>query len=160
MFTAITPALGIVLIALLQADQPGQPLESAVGEFGEIATSAFGKTYTTYVKGDLVTGSLAWEEKDDCPPISPRKAIRAADKMCKSIVDTPDGWRWKVGSLNLFLGGENGGHCFWCVDYQAVPVEPKEGPIEIHQLILVILMDGTAIKPTVSDKVPEEKSPD
>jgi hypothetical protein len=75
--------------------------------------------------------------------------------MRKSVAKAPDGWEWKAMNLSLFVGEK---HSCWYVMFQAVPTEPEEGPIPFHELTLIVLMDGTVIKPVVEDEEPQKKS--
>lgn len=148
MLNALTP-LTIAVVALTQAP------DVDTGYYH--ISHAFGKTYKSRVDRNVVSQTPAWDETEESPPVSPRQALKLVDKMRRSIAKAPDGWEWKAMNLHLFVG-EN--PCAWYVMYQAVPVEPEEGPIPFHELTLIVLMDGTVIKPVVSVEKPEEKSQD
>ncbi|HVX16253.1 MAG TPA: hypothetical protein VHC22_34020 [Pirellulales bacterium] len=47
----------------------------------------------------------------------------------------------------------------WNATYQAIPVDPKtNGASDLHIIMLIVLMDGTMVKPVVADEEPDEKS--
>jgi hypothetical protein len=134
-------ALSLIVAALTQ---PGNPEDGY-----RLATRAFKKTYTSYADRNVVAQTLPWGDAEENPPISARQALKLADKMLRSIAEAPDGWKWKATNLNLLIG-EN--PAFWSVTYQAIPIDQNTemGP-EPHIITLMVLMDGTAIKPVVTD---------
>ncbi|HVX15761.1 MAG TPA: hypothetical protein VHC22_31535 [Pirellulales bacterium] len=57
---------------------------------------------------------------------------------------------------NLFLGEP---HTCWTVMYQAAPVEPKKGPVRFHEIALIVLTDGTAIKLVMTKPMATDEEP-
>ncbi|HEV3344171.1 MAG TPA: hypothetical protein VG125_27595 [Pirellulales bacterium] len=154
MLYALIPSL-VVVLSLGQADESEDKFC--------LTSQAFGKTYKSYMAHDAIRISPAWDEEAESPPVSPRKAIKLAEKMRKSVVKAPDGWKWEVMNLHLLfeedqLSGEV--HCAWHVMFQAIPIKQKSGPIPFHEVTLIVLMDGTVLEPTVEDAPPEKKPAD
>ena len=151
MFSAIASSLTIALAAMTQADH--------APEGDKQVSHAFGKTYTSRADPDVLSRSPWWDETEESPPVSPRRALKLADKMLRSIAKAPDGWKWRVTNQRLFIWGNM---CLWHVMYEAVPIEPEAGLLEpFHEITLIVLMDGTVVKPVLADdeKV-DEKSQD
>jgi hypothetical protein len=153
MLSAITSSLLIALVASSQITENDKFC---------VTSLAFGKTFKSNIDRDAFVNSPGWDqEKTDSPPVSPRKAIRLAEKIRKSVVKAPDDWKWHATTLQLFLTGGHGNHCAWHVTFQAMPVEPEAGLLPHYQEItLIVLMDGTVVKPVVADEKPDEKSQD
>lgn len=125
-----------------------------------VTSHAFGKTFKSTIDHDAFVKSPRWDqEKTDVPPVSPRKAISLAKKMRESVVKAPEDWQWHATTLLLFITGDN--HCAWHVTFQALPVELEAGLVpEYQQVTLIVLMDGTVVKPVVTDEKPGEKARD
>lgn len=110
---------------------------------------AFGKTYKSHVAKEVADKTPRWSNREENPPVSPREALKLADKMLRSIAKAPKGWKWQAMHLNMLLG-EN--PCLWFVTYQGVPVEPEGvSSIPYHEITLIVLMDGTVIKPEITE---------
>lgn len=153
MLSTITSPLALVLLALTQTTEA--PNKSC------ITSRAFGKTYKSCVDENSFRSSPAWNrEKQSSPPVSPRKAVQVAEKMRKAVANAPDGWKWELMNLNLTFREDD--HCAWLVMFQAIPALPEdEQRFPLHEITLVVLMDGTAIEPTVGDdEEPAKKIPD
>ncbi|HVA45004.1 MAG TPA: hypothetical protein VNH11_01340 [Pirellulales bacterium] len=152
MLSAITSPIAIALLALIQVQE--------TDDMFCLTSRAFGKTYKSRMAHDALLNSPTWDkEKADIPPVSPRKAIRLAEKMRNSVVKAPDDWEWHTVDLHLFLEGD---HCVWHATFQAMPIEPAAGLVPRHEEVtLIVLMDGTVIEPVVSnDEDGDKKSQD
>lgn len=114
MFSAIASSLAVAAIAATHIG----------GSDGSYSCSsiAFGKMYRSDVDKQLAAKMPRWSDKDEDPPVSPRQALKLADKMLRSIAEAPDGWKWQSVHLRMLLG-EN--PCLWYVTYQGVPVDPE-----------------------------------
>lgn len=139
-------SMALAVLALAQA-----PYQTVETEDDYHVSRAFGKTYKSSVDPRVVFNTPPWNDEEESPPVSPRQAIKLAGKMCESVATAPDGWKWKAMNLNLFVGER---YTYWSVMYQAVPIKPKGGPVEFHEITLIVLMDGTVIKPVVTDDKP------
>jgi hypothetical protein len=140
-----------VVLALVMFTQP--PGESDVVE---LISQVSGKTYITRVSDVAIRKTPRWDDDSDSPPVPPRKALKLAEKMKKSLVDNPDELRLMQLTLTPHAGG-----WFWLVVYSAPPdllrrAEPDEPP-ELPSLDLVVLMDGTVIEPIVEQALPEKE---
>jgi hypothetical protein len=148
MFNAIASSLTIAVAALTQA------YEAPDGS--KHVSHAFGKTYTSRANPEAVNQTPTWDEAEESPPVSPRRAIKLAGKMLRSTAKAPDGWKWEATNQRLFVRGNL---CLWHVMYQAVPIEPEAGLLPpFHEITLIVLMDGTVVKPVVADEKGNERS--
>lgn len=144
MLSAITSPLAIALLALTQGT--AQPFVAETDDGFRITTVASEKYYQSYLTRDAIRKTPAWDqEKDDSPPVSPRKAIRLAEKMRKSVVKA-DNREWEVANMHLIFEGT---HCAWYVTLRTALTEAElEGGLS-NEVTLFVLMDGTVIKPKV-----------
>lgn len=138
--TAASP-LAIALLALIQA--PALGVQESETEDGFCLTSrAFGTTCTSCATCDAILKSPAWDQETESPSVSPRKAIRLAEKTRKSVVKAPDGSKWNVADLRLRFVGD---HCAWQVTFRASQLEA--GLVDSHEVAIFVLMDGAVLKP-------------
>ena len=142
MLTATISPLAVVLLAFIQATD-AEPTENE-NQFS-VASRVFGKRYLSNVSDDDVRNSPAWTEEANSPPVSPRKALKLAEKMRDSVVKLPDGWRWERMSLTLLFDED---HCVWHISY--LPVPPDEN-LSFQDITLVVLMNGIVVKPVATD---------
>jgi hypothetical protein len=154
MVSAVTSLLAIALLALMQVRE--------TDDMFCVTSRMFGKTYKSCLTGDVLRDTIrkspAWDQETESPPVSPKKAIKLAEKMRKSVLKAPDDWEWHTMDLHLFLLGDD---CVWHVTFQAMPIEREAGLISPHEEItLIVLMDGTVIKPVVVDEEPDENISD
>lgn len=101
---------------------------------------AFGKTFVSGVSAEMIFFTPTWDEADENPPVSARAALRLAENMRDSFAEAPDGYTWTPGSPTLMQQGE---HCMWLVYFMA----KRSGDKEKHALTVIVLMDGTAVRP-------------
>jgi hypothetical protein len=81
-----------------------------------------------------------WKVQDDSPPLSPRKADKAATAMFHKLIKNTAGWERE--SINLKSMGD-GVH--WVYEVVFSPVQLKLGvPPTLH---IFVLMDGAVVEP-------------
>lgn len=120
MLSALTSPLAIALLALTQGT--AQPFVAETDDGFRITTVASEKYYQSYLTRDAIRKTPAWDqEKDDSPPVSPRKAIRLAEKMRKSVVKA-DNREWEVANMHLIFEGT---HCAWYVTLRTGLTDPR-----------------------------------
>lgn len=108
--------------------------------FFRASDTAFGKTFASKLTADALLSSPEWDENSENPPVSARSALKAAREMRDLVITTPEGFEWTRGSLTLMRPSE---HCFWLVRFRAA----SENDDGWHHFTVVVLMDGTALKP-------------
>jgi len=108
---------------------------------------AFSKQYVVTISDDALQKSPAWAEEAENPPVSARKAIKLADGMKDSLVKDSKDFKWTLRSASLQPAGA--GKWFWLVYYEAEFQGVSTGIP--NYLRLVVLMDGTVIKPDVKE---------
>ncbi len=122
---------------------------SLLCEAGETHFSyAFGKKYKVEISDEALRRTPIWRDDSDNPPVSARKAIKAADEMRLKLVNDTEDFKWRRESAAIiFLG--NSGRCVWEVNYEARFQGNSSGVP--NRLRLFVLMDGTIVQPEVSD---------
>ncbi|HVX10207.1 MAG TPA: hypothetical protein VHC22_03295 [Pirellulales bacterium] len=157
MLGAITSPLAIALLVLTQ--EPAQPFVVATDEgyrvTTRVTTPESERLCESYVTRDAIRKTPAWDrDKSDSPPVSPRKAVRLAEKMRKSVVKD-DTREWEIPNMHLIFEGD---HCVWCVTFRTEPHLPEAGLVSFDEVTVFVLMDGTVVKPKL--KGPEEFLPE
>lgn len=137
MSTGMFRVTSIVVASVLANPTPG---DLQIGSYGN------GKQYTVSVSKDMLEKSPRWMEPDENPPISARRAIELATAMKDSLVKDSDSWKWKLRSASL---EPIDGHWFWEISFEGKFDGFLEG--RPPNLRLVVLMDGTVVKPLVKD---------
>jgi hypothetical protein len=125
------------LIALLS------PLVHASPTF---VSYAFGKQYAVTISREALENSPAWKDDVDNPPLSARKAIKLAEELKNALVKDSKEYKWKLVSAELHPGDK----WFWLINYEAKFQLGDSSGIP-NNLRLVVLMDGTVIKPEVAN---------
>ena len=142
------------------AEQRPTQAYSAV-EFYYFGQSEFeGVTYSFGTSGNVFNATPNWNESEDFPPLSPRKAVFAAFEEAKRL--RPDVSEWRVETVAL---DRLQNHWFYRVQFARnyrVPAGAgrvvssgytNTNPIEIHlPLTVPVLMDGTAVRGGVSSR--------
>lgn len=117
-------------------------------------SEAFGKRYISTVTWKEINAAPKWGPDDDNPPVSARKAIKLATKVKDSLVKDDRHYQWRLDSVELhYWGGDN---WYWVATYQAYFKGPGGSTGPPIMLRLVVLMDGTAVKPDVINLRPRE----
>lgn len=105
-----------------------------------------GEYYTT-ITDVALRATPSWHVDQKHPPLSARKALRLGDALKKKLVRDTESIGWKLASLELKPDSiEN--KWFWVVRYETFPKQGSgsfQGPI----LGVIVLMDGTAVKPSL-----------
>jgi len=87
-----------------------------------------------------------WATDKEHPPVSAKKAIRAAEMVRAKIVADKDGWEWKLDMVALHPAPD--GHWYYVVSYEATSKDIAIVGLP-PRLSLVVLMDGNVVKPAV-----------
>lgn len=110
-----------------------------------------GKAYViTFTREDLAK-TPAWHSDAENPPLSARKAITLADALREKLVKDSDEWHWMRAAASIQFDNESG-RCYWLVRYEAESADGVPLAGSPPHLRLVVLMDGTILKPKVHDK--------
>ncbi|WP_254507973.1 hypothetical protein [Anatilimnocola floriformis] len=115
-----------------------------------MASYAFSKVYLVTISAEDVERSPAWSDDAENPPISARKALQLALAMKNSLVKDQDNFKWQLKSAELTPTFDRPGKWYWLVTYEAIFQGGSTG-MPPH-LRLVVLMDGTVIKPVIKDQ--------
>jgi hypothetical protein len=112
---------------------------------------AVNKIYVVTVTRGALKKSPTWTPDAENSPLSAGRAIKLANEMKDSLVKDSNGYKWKLRDVSLSPDDYEGGKWFWVISYEAS--FHKEGFIVYSSgtqpfLRLVVLMDGTVIKPT------------
>lgn len=75
----------------------------------EYVSYAFGKAYKVRVSGEMIQRAPQWLEKDDNPPVSPRKALRIAEGLANKLIGDRAGYRREPQRDGLCLKPTEGG---------------------------------------------------
>ena len=142
MLSAIAPCLAVAILSI------GQAHDVPVLEY---RTPIFGKTYVAKLWSSKVLQTPEWDENDENPPVSARKALALAKKTRDSTVELPSGFEWK--HPELFLRSIEG-RWVWFVYYYATP-EKADSELP-PSVMLMILMDGTPVPLEVEKDKPEK----
>jgi hypothetical protein len=106
-----------------------------------------GKQYVVEVSREALEKSPAWKDDDENPPLSARRAIRLANAMKGSLVKDSDDYKWQFETAALT---SDSGKWYWVIRYEAhFQRGVSSGPRAF--LRIVVLMDGTVIKPVIHD---------
>lgn len=108
---------------------------------------AFSKQYSVSITREALEKSPTWKDDVENPPLSARKAIALANELKDSLVKDSDDFKWTLQSASLQPAGD--GKWYWLLHYDAIFRGASTG-IPNH-LRLVVLMDGTVIKPGIRD---------
>lgn len=115
---------------------------------------SFGKRYISTVTWKEIEASPKWAPEEENPPLSARKVIKLATKVKDSLVKDDRHYRWQLDSAELHHWG--GDYWYWVTTYQAYFKGPGAWSGPPILLRLVVLMDGTAVKPDVIRLRPRE----
>lgn len=139
-------AAPLIAVALLGR---GETDEAVAAKF---SSQAFGIKYKVTVTPSALHRTPDWDNAEN-PPISAKKAATLATAMKDSLVNESRDVNWELKSLGLVKVQQK---WLWTVRFEAKNEMPLADPIreastwrEIQYLMLVVLMDGTVIRPTV-----------
>ena len=105
-----------------------------------------GKRYDFTVTYAQIQLTPDWNEDADNPPLSPRKALARARTDLRTFL--PDAAKWTHPKITL---SEVGAPHKWMyiVEFEGpLPPNMVDGPVD--QMRVLVLMDGTAIKPVIT----------
>jgi hypothetical protein len=124
---------------------------SGAGVRIEINSYGLGKRYAVVVTQAALDKAPAWKAEADDPPLPARKAMKLAGATKDRLVQDTKDWVWRQASAALEESTD--GRWYWLVSYEA---RPRDGLLSgvAPYLRLVVLMDGTVVKPKVSDDRP------
>ena len=117
--------------------------------FGDVFfSSSYGdKIYRFTITDEELKNYPLWFPDQDTPPLAPRKAVSSAREVLKTLVRDAD--KWKLQEIGLVPIGS--GESKWVYTVQFHPPLPPEGiDGRIPNLKLVVLMNGTAVKPKIA----------
>jgi len=111
----------------------------------EFVNSAFGKEYKTLVTKEMIKHAPQWEKEAETPPVSPRKAIRVAERLTKKLIGERPGFQRRLESISL-KPMEDG--WIWLIRFEWIATNTNSTGLP-DALSVFILMDGTAVQPQV-----------
>jgi hypothetical protein len=129
-------------------------LQPATPEAGSIHYSyAYGKRFAFTVGEADIRKAPQWGEGDDNPPLSARKALKAANDELKGLV--PQTADWTLESLNLHKWRGDDSRWYYIASFVAKPQREKPTALftsdgQPRSLRIPILMNGTAVHPEVT----------
>jgi hypothetical protein len=89
-----------------------------------------------------------WTVESSNPPLAARKAILLGKEVKKGLVNDTKKYRWQFIAARLCRDTEVD-RWYWKISFEA-NVRPGQLPDYIQDLDIVVLMDGTAVRPTVT----------
>ena len=110
-----------------------------------IYSYAFSKQYVVRVSNEALKESPSWKDDAENPPLSAKKAIKLANDMKDSLVKDGKSFKWILESASLKPA--RGDRWYWLLNYEVEFEGAHVGPPQ--NLRLIVLMDGTVIKPEV-----------
>ena len=120
--------------------------DDAIYPFDEFFSHAFGKSYSVRVTDELLSKSPKWLEASQHPPVSPRKALAAADALAKELVGVQNHYRRYLEGITL-KPIKNG--WVWLVKFDWIFDGSATGIPD--NLIVVVTMDGKVIRPEIAE---------
>ena len=139
----VTTIASILLLAV-----PGADPEPKVGVY----SYHLGKKYAVLVTQAALDKAPVWKADADDPPLSARKAMKAAGAARARLVPDTADWKWDLRSAALWEASP--GRWYWEVTF--VAEYPRGGVVgRAPTLRLVVLMDGTVVEPEVSEDKPK-----
>lgn len=132
--TRVTVALAVFAAVCVETDLAAQVLVSYVSYNN-------GKALESVITADAIDRTPAWDESTADPPLSARSAMKLADGMKDKLVHDAEDGRWERVATELRSATAN--HWYWLARYELQ--KAATGPVP--DLIILVLMDGTVIKP-------------
>jgi hypothetical protein len=114
---------------------------------------AGGKKFAVTVPDEAVKKAPAWKDDSDDPPLSARRALKAADAVKDRLLgDAKTGYKLDGLTLEPYPLSKEGSGWIWVANYRSTAGSAGVIPF----LRLAILMDGTVVEPVVTkDRVTE-----
>ena len=128
-----------LICAVLMASNAAAAQEAEYTAEGE----AFGVSYSSYVFRESLEKTPRWERNAEHPPVSARRALRIAEKEA-GIVSAREGYERRVHQVALVPVRDR-----WIWEVSFIWKGRVGGGTGIPDYLqVIILMDGSAIKPT------------
>ena len=138
--------LGVIAMILQYANLPEDDSEDEVTR--TIYSNAFDNEYISDILLSDLMKSPAWQDNADNPPISARRAIQLAGQMRRTLFKDNEDYHWQLYAAEIGFGRNR--RCWWDVHFLARSTTGGSGvPDDLH---VIVLMDGTVLKPKVSSK--------
>lgn len=111
-----------------------------------LPSQGIGKRYEVTITRGMLEHSPAWPVAEANPPVGARKAIALAEREKSTLVKDDNRWTWRLESATLMPFDHD--RWYWVIGYTADFREKGGGlPPRVN---LVVLMDGTVVRPKVT----------
>ena len=111
-------------------------------------SSRFGTNeYSCVVTQEGLEKVPKWPQTDEWPPLSPKKAIQAAKGVMRGLVEGVGVEDWSSEKITLRRAGSVGNWVYVIAMASVFPPSVVVG--QAQSIEVVVLLDGTAIKPKV-----------
>jgi hypothetical protein len=112
-----------------------------------LASKAQGKVFTFKFTREQLLKTPVWKLQDDFPPLSPRKAEKAATAKFQKLIKNAKDWNCDGIALeNPFM--DEGNRWIYLVVFSP-PIALNF--VESDSIQIIVLMDGTVVEPIVTD---------
>jgi len=119
----------------------------------EFVGTDFNDTYTVTVTRLALQKSPSWNKQSENPLLPARKALKLATDFRKSFVKDAPRWKWELECIGLRHATAAGSEkWFWVAHFQEWPGEGMALGGVPPDLFVVVLMDGTVVKPVVKKR--------
>jgi hypothetical protein len=111
-----------------------------------------GKRYTVIVTDDRLKKTASWDTKESNPPLSARDAMKHAVALEKTLLKESGNKTWELESLALTPNEQGSGveKWYWVAHFSVrKELTASSGPPP--DIYIVVLMDGTVIKPIIAE---------
>jgi hypothetical protein len=142
-------------------DEPSAMNPNPRGFDSTVRGRAFGHRYSSQPhRSDSPLAEVPrWTDDASEPPISVREAIVIAGRKVDELVEVPDGYtrhvnyawlrHWRNGSFPQ-------GAWYWVVQFEWLRSDGQGPPRPVHQLSILVLMNGQAVTPRKQRLPPDE----
>jgi hypothetical protein len=122
------------------------PASTSFAELG-FPSRALKNAYITTLSDEVLERTPKWNETDENPPVSARKAISLANGLADKLEpDNDANWKRRLEGIQLCQKGQN---WFWQAEYEWRPRIGGLGGLPPF-LTIIVLMDGTVVQPKVT----------
>jgi hypothetical protein len=133
--------VGLVFLVPACNQSPSEP-PVVVQPYVAGATTVHSSRYVVTITKETLKKTPSWDENNGNPPLSAKKAMKAANWMKESLVKGDKDYEWRFDSCQLTPGGDD--KWYWVVRYDALPQFSGGGVFPV--LKVVVLMDGSVIQ--------------
>jgi hypothetical protein len=102
------------------------------------------------VTPEALANSPSWKDGAENPPLAAKEAIKLANELKDTIAPELFNYKWHLTSANLQLLQERDAKWIWLICYESY--WSGRGSGRIPNLQLAVLMDGTVVKPEITDR--------